>query len=273
MREPFRRFHKMLLLMVAIVLAEASGNNMFGAAITLVPFKDNTLYESTTGTLSDGQGDFLFAGRTRTHGLRRGLLAFDIANALPANAIITDVMLTLLPSNIGPAGGSADVSLFRLLADWGEGNSKAAFPEGEGGTAQTGDATWLHTFSTTLRWTTPGGDFITQPSATRRVGPENASMSWSGAGLVSDAQFWLTNPSANFGWIIRANEVTPASAIRFNSRSNPAPATRPQLVVQYDAVPEPDPIALLGVGLLTMRRRGHGRRADHISGCRPLGAR
>jgi hypothetical protein len=86
-------------------------------------------------------------------------------------------------------------------------------------------------------------------------------MSWSGAGLVSDAQFWLTNPSSNFGWIIRGNEVRAAAAIRFNSRSNPSPATRPQLVVQYDAVPEPAAIALLGVGLLTMRRCEHRTRS------------
>ena len=68
------------------------------AVIVLIPAaKDNTLYQSATGHLANGAGDFLFAGRTLqpSNSLRRGLIEFDIASFLPPGAIINSATLTL----------------------------------------------------------------------------------------------------------------------------------------------------------------------------------
>ena len=53
---------------------------------TLVASRDNTLYESSTGSLSNGSGTYLFAGRTDVSSeLRRGLLYFDLSS-IPAGS-------------------------------------------------------------------------------------------------------------------------------------------------------------------------------------------
>lgn len=49
--------------------------------VMLEPTKDNTLYESTEGNLSNGEGLFFFAGRNGPGGgsvILRSLLAFDV---------------------------------------------------------------------------------------------------------------------------------------------------------------------------------------------------
>ena len=58
------------------------------------------------------------------------------------------------------------------------------------------------------------------------------------AQMASDIQGWKSNPSSNFGWILIGNETTPLTAYEFNSRESGA--TGPSLSVTYEAVvPEP----------------------------------
>ena len=93
--------------------------------VTLSPIKDNTLYESGAGDISNGAGQHIFAGRTASPGLiRRGLVAFDIASAVPAGATIDGASLTLHMSRTS-FDTAQTVELRKLLADWGEGTSDA----------------------------------------------------------------------------------------------------------------------------------------------------
>src|SRR5207237_1956163 len=55
--------------------------------ITLTPSKDNTLYESTVGDVSNGAGTFFFVGQTNGSAARRGVMAFNLA-AIPAGSQI-----------------------------------------------------------------------------------------------------------------------------------------------------------------------------------------
>ena len=60
----------------ALVIALALRAGVAVAAVVTVPASmDNTLYESPTGALSNGAGDYFFAGRTN-HPVRRPRIRF-----------------------------------------------------------------------------------------------------------------------------------------------------------------------------------------------------
>src|SRR6476646_4081917 len=191
--------------------------NTTGLAVTVVlaPQKDNTLYEDATGSLSNGQGPYLYTGRTGVAGLRRGLVKFDLTG-IPTNATVTDATLTMFLSTPHKQTEMINVSLSKVLHDWGEGTSDAGDPGGMGAPATTNDATWLHTFYDTMFWTTIGGDFSSTMSAVTAVSAPDTTYTWSGSGLLADVQAWVSNSSSNFGWVIRADEVNGGTAQRFN---------------------------------------------------------
>jgi hypothetical protein len=201
---------------------------------TLYPSQDSTLYEDAGGSLSNGAGPHFFAGRTGAGLIRRGLVAFDVAGAIPPGSVIISAALTLHMSR--STSGPQPVALHRLLADWGEGTSSAAGEGGMGGAATTGDATWLHTFFDSHFWTTPGGEFTPVASASISVAAEGSYTWASTPQLQADAQAWLDDPANNFGWLLLGNETSPATTKRFNTRENSDPATRPQLTLVFEPV-------------------------------------
>lgn len=201
---------------------------------TITADRDNTLYESPTGDISNGSGDYLFVGRTNqapgSH-IRRGLLHFDVAGSIPVGATITDVSLTL---NMNKSRGfTQTVSLHNLTSDWGEGSSNAPGNEGGGTTAQTGDATWTNNFFGSSLWLSPGGDFNAVASASQTV-VNTGQVVFSSNNLISDVQNWLDNPVTNRGWILIGDETTNATAQRFASREFANSNDRPTLSVSYE---------------------------------------
>lgn len=208
--------------------------NLLINAQTTVSFsaeKDNTLYESSTGALSNSVGEFLFAGRTNQGSdyIRRGLVKFNLSS-LPANITITSASLQMEASK--GVTSATNISLHRLNSDWGEGNSNAPGNEGSGTSSTTNDATWIHTFYNTSNWTSSGGDFNSTPTATAAV--TIGTVNWvSSTALVNDVQNWVNSPSSNFGWIIIGDESTPSSAVRFNTREHATASTHPTLNITY----------------------------------------
>lgn len=206
--------------------------------LVLTPAQDGTLYEYPQGNVSNGAGDWLFAGRTNADQLRRGLLRFDVASALPAGATVTAVELRLVMSKTLITLPKA-CTLHRALAPWGEGATDAAGEEGEGALALPGDATWTRRFFPGTSWAVPGGDFVAAPSASADVGPIG-SYTWfstagsSTAGLVADVQLWLDEPASDHGWVLLCAEGEGQTAKRFNSRQHPEAGTHPMLVVSFD---------------------------------------
>lgn len=198
--------------------------------VVLTPTKDNTLYESTNGTVSNGAGENFFVGNTRLASSRRGLIAFDLTDLLPSNAMIVSATLQLQMSKTN--GGVSAVSLHRVLKNWGEGSSNASDPEGSGATATTNDATWLHTFYDTALWQTTGGDFVPTTTATISVTAVGVYQ-WKSPALLADIQGWLTNPTSNFGWVLVGNEAANSTVKRFDARENQTAANRPKLLIVY----------------------------------------
>lgn len=203
-----------------------------GPDVTLEPAKDNTLFEE--GPLSNGAGQFLFAGMTVDTVSRRALVQFDVAgSAVPSGATIDSVQFVLRMDRT--IVDQIDVAVHRVTADWGEAGSDAEFAEGKGIAAESGDATWLQRFFDTTPWTTPGGDFVAAPSATQIVENDVRPYTWGTTPqLVQDVQGWLDDPTNNFGWIVIADESTHTTAKRFGSREEAAP-NRPKLLIYFTA--------------------------------------
>ncbi len=139
-------------------------------SVTLGASSSNTLIQvaSSAGSaqLSNGQGD-IFVGRTNQDGqgpatisIRRGLVAFDVADNVPAGATITGVSLAI--QDVKGMNGDQTLSLSRMLRSWGQGTSY--FPGGIGTAATNNDATWYYTFynasnpAASPAWTVPGGE-------------------------------------------------------------------------------------------------------------------
>ncbi len=250
-RFPFRFVATPLLCaaLPALLLGVCGASAGADETVTLVSDRDNTLIESPLSNVSAGSSYHFYAGRVGTNDngtIRRGLLRFDVAGAIPAGATILSASLELHCAQTG-GGGSNPVSLHRLLADWGEEDS---FGFGGGGTfAKPGDATWLHTFFNTEFWNTPGGDFVGAFSATRQVAGAGFYTWTSTAETVADVQSWLDDPETNFGWALVGNEEILQSVKKFDTRESPARANWPRLSVVYE-MPAGDPADLNDDGVV-----------------------
>ncbi len=240
---------------IALALALPAAAALADTA-TIGASKDNTLIEGAGGFLSNGAGSYMFAGVTNQptgDATRRAILAFDIASAVPAGATINSVSLRLYMSRTNAVG--TPMTLHRVLADWGEGQSDAPGGEGGGTIATNGSVTWLYTHYTTQSWTNPGGDFVAAPSASTVV-DQAAFYTWSDPGMTADVQAWLNNPSQSFGWILLGDESGPAgTAKRFSTRENSNSSQRPRLVIDYTPIPAPAAVAPVLLAVFAARRR------------------
>lgn len=198
--------------------------------VQLTPVRDTTLYESVDGSLSNGAGAYFFAGLTPRGELRRGLMAFSVAGAIPSGATIMSVSLQLSMSRTGTP--AAIFELHRATADWGEGESDADGDEGRGAPAAFGDATWIHRSFDSVTWTNAGGDFESSASAALMIDTVGLYTWQTTPQLVADVQAWLDHPASNHGWLLRGDEST-ASSKRFNSRQNLSSADWPMLTIEY----------------------------------------
>lgn len=212
--------------------------SLHAETLILISTKDNTLYESSDGSLSNGGGFYLFTGTTAGNNKRRTALHFDLS-VIDSGATINSASLVLqMDKTIADA---TTVDVYRLLADWGEAGSVGARGEGGGGSAQTGDLTWLHTFFPDSTWTSAGGDFISSTSASQTI-DGTGTYTWTSEQLVADVQGWIDSAQDNYGWILIGDETKSTTTKRFLSRDNSDAATRPQLLVDYTPVASNSPI-------------------------------
>jgi hypothetical protein len=217
-----------------------------GEVVTLTSIKDNTLYEDPTGATSNGSGTHLFAGETLGGSLRRGLIEFDVAGAVPEGATIISASVRLHMSMTSTAG--VVVELHRVLQEWGEGASVGFGEEGAGAPSAPGDATWLHTFFDTSFWDQPGGDFDASASGSAVVF-SNGFYTWGPTpGITADVQAWLKAPEMNHGWMLLGDESALQTAKRFDTREHPDTSVRPMLTIEYLPVPEPATCIFLTMG-------------------------
>ncbi len=137
-----------------------------------------------------------------------------------------------------PFGGGANsvFDLRRILKNWSETN-----------------VTWNSRLSPVTPWESGGVSGSTDASA-----DASSSISVSGFGsytfsstpnLVANVQLWVTNSSANFGWLlISQNEVSFQTARHFGSRENSANA--PLLTINYTLPSPPASTNMVLTGLV-----------------------
>jgi hypothetical protein len=228
--------------------------------IALQATRDATIYQSNDGSLANGAGRYLFAGRTNQSLARRGLLHFDVASAIPTGAQITAARLTLNLSQVNAGSGTRNVSLALALSPWTTGASNPADTEASGAQALAGDCTWLHSSADgagggTL-WETAGGDFAAFASAT--VSTQALGLyTWSSLGLLNDVRLFAQDSSRNHGWFLLGDESTAGTARRFDSADSALEGgIVPTLEIEYSVIPAPGPVVLLALAAFITPRRG-----------------
>lgn len=231
------------LASAGLFLLASAGASAMADTVELLSSQDTMLIESSDGSLGNGAGQYTFAGKTGQFdgfNIRRGVIAFDVAAAVPPGSTITSVSLQLRVSNVAtPAQWT--IGLHAITQAWGEGASAAPAGEGVGTLAEDGDATWLYTFYDTAdptgspAWTTPGGDFVPNPSATTSVGATNQFATWGpSVQLIADVQQWVDAPASNHGWLLLGDESTDRTAKRFNTREFAGSSDfRPKLTIEF----------------------------------------
>lgn len=216
-------------LAAAGVLMVGAGDRMaFAESASLVSTRDVTIYQSS-GDLSNGAGPYCFVSKSGMGVIRRTLMAFDLTSIAPGSTI-TSATLTLNLSMT--AGGSANVSLHTVDVSWGEGTSLPKGNGGDGTAATVNDATWTFRFFETEPWTTPGGEFAAEASATLTVGAVGL-YAWSSAQMAADVQSWVDDPAGNHGWILLGDEISAGASKRFDTRENTIESLRPKLSVEF----------------------------------------
>jgi len=218
-------------LCAAVLLALSGVVTVAGAAVTNLTATADTFINSGSPNNNAGATGWFDAGTDGIGGVRRGLLRFDLS-AIPAGSTVTSAALQLTVVRVpGNSPVNSIFDLFRLLSNWNEGNKGG----NNGAPATAGETTWNARMQGTLNWTSPGAknDAVATASASTAVGSAfNAKYSWSGSGLVADVQFWVDNPSQNFGWLLTSRSEGSRRSVRgFASRQSGANAGT--LVVNY----------------------------------------
>lgn len=223
-------------------------------------FRDTSLFQDLPNNAGGGI-DGTFSGTIRTGFLRRAILAVDLS-ALPPDTVVVSARLEMVVERSGGNFGDIPYTLHRLTRDWGEGTvAIPGEPGGLGAPAEEGDATWTHARFGSEPWSTPGGDFAAEPSATANAGQQGSLVIWEGPALTADVQAWIAEPSGNFGWIvITPQEGTIQRVKKFFSAE--AEVNRPRLIIETEDPVEPPPPTgpgpwfwLLLFGLLRWLRR------------------
>jgi hypothetical protein len=223
----------MRLAVVASTMALLFVGYGSAATVTVVADRDATLIEHPDGALASGAGPSVFAGRTNAadDGVRRALLHFELADALPPGGSQTIERVALVITNLTESNtAQREYRLHRVLADWGEGASSSA--GGGGAPAEAGDATWLHTFHDQIFWLHNGGQFDGEPSA-RLVIAGAGTYRFESPQLTRDVVLFATRPELNFGWILIGDETVRQTVRAFGSRENPDPVARPVLEITF----------------------------------------
>ncbi len=213
-----------------VVAVAALSGAALADVVVLSPAADTTLFAAAADS-SLGASDSMAVGGTAHSQLGRALIRFDVAHSLPAGAVVTGVRLEFTVVR-EPAGAVASMfAVHRMLRSWQEGLGIGNL----GSLAATGDSTWNRRSHPDVSWTSPGGapgsDYVGVASGEILV-THLRKYSVSSELMAGDVRAWQSDPSTEFGWMLRNEmEAEGLTARRVASREDGARA--PLLTIDY----------------------------------------
>ncbi|HYE59635.1 MAG TPA: DNRLRE domain-containing protein [Candidatus Kapabacteria bacterium] len=152
---------------------------------------------------------------------RRGLIRFNLSS-IPSDVTVLSATLSLKES--ATYGVTRQIGVYRATRDWTE----------------TG-VTW-NRYNTLTSWTTPGGDFVTPPSAVTSVAWTGGVLDWDTWDVTNDVQQMLNGTYDNYGWIVKhTTDDNSEQYWYFNTKESGA--NSPTLRIRYGAITIGDNVA------------------------------
>jgi len=204
--------------------------NVYSDTVDIPANKDNTLYETVDGAVSNGAGNKIFMGKPNNGLIRRGVLEFDLT-IIPSNAVINSASLSLTVIDIPGGAQNGTAAIHLALSEWGQAGSNG---NGQGAPSETNDATWIHRFFDTIAWNNPGGDFMPVASATAPFDDQSTSITFSSStDLIADITTWIQDSNDNHGWVLLGDETNNGNVRSFASLEHTTLENRPSLHIEY----------------------------------------
>jgi RHS repeat-associated protein len=148
-----------------------------------------------------------------TYGDERAVFKFDTA-AVKQGTKVTDARVELY-SNYGSGTGQADFDLHALTRDFVE-----------------DQATWNRATST-INWTTPGGDYESSWLDTQRPDDNPQRVTFKSEPLKAKIQAWVNNPGDNHGLLLKTRDETASQQLlSITNGESPDTLFRPRLWVE-----------------------------------------
>lgn len=199
----------------------------------------------------------------------RGLVGFDISpfGFSSLNTIIKAELRLRIVGDPAPTDGTSLVSVYRMNADWVEGNAN--------GDASTQGATWRHPdkADTLTLWNTDGilGGPEVEGTASDTVDVADladgftlppATGTWFAWDVTADVQAYVNGAATNFGWLMVGDTGTGEALVLFAARENTSTGVQPHLFIEF--IPEPASTALAGLGAAMLLARRARRSLQHV---------
>ncbi|MEZ4733359.1 MAG: DNRLRE domain-containing protein [Caldilineaceae bacterium] len=156
---------------------------------------------------------------TTSSGTTASLLRFDLSS-VPANSTVTTAQLSLYLKWSDAGNDLRPAQLHRMLVDWVE--QEATYQQRAAGQPWAGNSGPL-----------AGTDFAFMPTTSTQTGPAGVWITWAVTDLV---QYWVSNPAANFGVLLRdpADYGNGGVGRSYASREHADVSWHPKLSITFD---------------------------------------
>ncbi len=151
----------------------------------------------------------------------RVLIKFNLSS-IPETAIVKSAYLTMFCYQVS-IGGTINLAAYKITKNWTEGSGNC------GGFVDV-NASWDYYDGLTNSWGTPGGDFdLSTQSEIKNI---STAGYWTIKLNNQMVQDWISNPSNNYGMIIKSIDETTGYTANYDKTRNPK-ELRPKLTIYY----------------------------------------